>query len=126
MLTARDAEPPRNEAIADQAYQFDAAFREASRSAFLLARQLGRGPEEARDVVQEAALRAWRYRAGRTGNSGFVDPAWFEPPLTICSVDKGHQSAILRLPVLSASGPRQPGPSLYGTVIRKLLTYLAN
>jgi RNA polymerase sigma-70 factor (ECF subfamily) len=67
MLTARDAEPPRTEAIADQAYQFEAAFREASRSAFLLARQLGRGPEEARDVVQEAALRAWRYRAGRTG-----------------------------------------------------------
>jgi RNA polymerase sigma-70 factor (ECF subfamily) len=66
MVTAQDAADllPDN---TDQPHDFEAAFRETSRSAFLLARQLGRRPEEAKDIVQEAALRAWRYRAGRTG-----------------------------------------------------------
>lgn len=49
------------------AQDFEAAFRQVSRSAFLLARQLGRSTEEATDVVQEAALRGWRYRSTRTG-----------------------------------------------------------
>ena len=47
--------------------QFEADFQQVSRSAFLLARQLGRGTDEAIDIVQEAALRAWRYRASRSG-----------------------------------------------------------
>ena len=47
--------------------EFEDAFRQVARSAFLLARHLGRRTDEARDIVQEAALRAWRYRAGRTG-----------------------------------------------------------
>jgi len=46
---------------------FDLAYRHVSRSAFLLARQLGRRTDEAVDIVQEAALRAWRYRSSRTG-----------------------------------------------------------
>jgi RNA polymerase sigma factor (sigma-70 family) len=50
----------------DEPRQFEAAFRQVSRSAFLLARQLGRTTEEAQDIVQEAALRGWRYRATRT------------------------------------------------------------
>lgn len=60
------AQPP--EAFAsDDPREFEAAFRQVSRSAFLLARQLGRGTEESMDIVQEAALRGWRYRATRTG-----------------------------------------------------------
>jgi RNA polymerase sigma-70 factor, ECF subfamily len=51
----------------DDPRDFEGAFRQVSRSAFLLARQLGRSTEEARDIVQEAALRGWRYRATRTG-----------------------------------------------------------
>jgi len=47
---------------------FELEFRQVSRSAFLLARHLGRDTEAARDVVQEAALRAWRYRSSRTGD----------------------------------------------------------
>jgi RNA polymerase sigma factor (sigma-70 family) len=53
--------------ISDEPRQFEAAFRHVSRSAFLLARQLGRSTEEAQDIVQEAALRGWRYRSTRTG-----------------------------------------------------------
>jgi RNA polymerase sigma-70 factor, ECF subfamily len=52
---------------ANAAEEFENAFRKASRSAFLLARQLGRSAEDARDIVQEAATRAWRYRGGRRG-----------------------------------------------------------
>jgi RNA polymerase sigma factor (sigma-70 family) len=53
--------------VSDAAREFEAAFRQESRAAFLLARQVGWGIEEAMDIVQEAALQGWRYRAGRTG-----------------------------------------------------------
>ena len=52
---------------ADARNEFEAEFRQVSRSAFLLARQLGRRTDESMDIVQEAALRAWRYRSTRTG-----------------------------------------------------------
>jgi RNA polymerase sigma factor (sigma-70 family) len=52
----------------DEAAEFAAAYRLVSRSAFLLARQLGRETDEALDIVQEAALRAWRHRAARRGD----------------------------------------------------------
>jgi DNA-directed RNA polymerase specialized sigma24 family protein len=52
----------------DDPRHFEIAFRQVSRSAFLLARQLGRSTEEAQDIVQEAALRGWRYRSTRTGD----------------------------------------------------------
>jgi RNA polymerase sigma-70 factor, ECF subfamily len=51
----------------DERSEFEAAFSEVRRSAFLLARHLGRDTEAATDIVQEAALRAWRYRGSRTG-----------------------------------------------------------
>jgi RNA polymerase sigma-70 factor (ECF subfamily) len=53
---------------ADERGEFEAAFDDVRQSAFLLARHLGRDTEAARDVVQEAALRAWRYRSSRTGD----------------------------------------------------------
>jgi RNA polymerase sigma-70 factor, ECF subfamily len=46
---------------------FEDGYREAHRSAFLLARHLGCSTEDAQDAVQEAAMRAWRYRAARHG-----------------------------------------------------------
>jgi DNA-directed RNA polymerase specialized sigma24 family protein len=51
----------------DSLHDFELQFGQVSRSAFLLARHLGRDTDAARDVVQEAALRAWRYRSSRTG-----------------------------------------------------------
>ena len=65
-MIAQDAADP-SDVHPDPPTEFESAFREVSRSAFLLARQLGRNPEDAKDLVQEAALRAWRYRTGRTG-----------------------------------------------------------
>jgi RNA polymerase sigma factor (sigma-70 family) len=53
--------------VPDDAQEFEVAFQQVSRSAFLLARQVGRSTEEARDIVQEAALQGWRYRGGRIG-----------------------------------------------------------
>lgn len=47
--------------------EFEAAYLEVSRSAFLLTRHMGRGTDEATDIVQDAALRAWRYRSSRSG-----------------------------------------------------------
>src|SRR5215471_3472083 len=46
---------------------FETEFAEVQRSAYLLARRLGRSPDDALDVVQDAAERAWRYRATRHG-----------------------------------------------------------
>lgn len=51
----------------DERNEFEIAFTEVRRSAFLLARHLGRDTESATDIVQEAALRAWRYRSSRKG-----------------------------------------------------------
>lgn len=66
-LSARELQaPPVSEA--DARREFELEFRQVSRSAFLLARHLGRDTEATRDVVQEAALRAWRYRSSRTGD----------------------------------------------------------
>lgn len=68
MVTARDGvDSPPDKLQTDESDRFESAFREVSRSAFLLARQLGRQTDEARDIVQEAALRAWRFRSGRRG-----------------------------------------------------------
>jgi DNA-directed RNA polymerase specialized sigma24 family protein len=61
------AESGLRDADRDEAAEFQAAFERTSRSAFLLARQMGRTTEEAKDIVQEAALRGWRYRGSRTG-----------------------------------------------------------
>jgi DNA-directed RNA polymerase specialized sigma24 family protein len=47
--------------------EFETAFGQVSHSAFLLARHMGHRTDEAMDIVQEAALRAWRYRGSRTG-----------------------------------------------------------
>lgn len=52
----------------DERGEFEAAFSDVRRSAFLLARHLGRDTDAASDIVQEAALRAWRYRSSRTGD----------------------------------------------------------
>lgn len=46
---------------------FETEFAEVQRSAYLLARRLGRSPDDALDVVQDAAERAWRYRTTRHG-----------------------------------------------------------
>jgi len=51
----------------DERREFELSYREVSRSAFLLARHLGRDTDAASDIVQEAALRAWRYRSSRRG-----------------------------------------------------------
>src|SRR5260370_27266117 len=54
-------------AASDDRRDFEASFRLVNRSAFLLARQLGHSTEESMDIVQEAALRGWRYRSTRLG-----------------------------------------------------------
>ena len=51
----------------DEPRAFETAFGQVSHSAFLLARHMGHRTDEAMDIVQEAALRAWRYRRSRTG-----------------------------------------------------------
>ena len=52
---------------AQDTQSFEAEYQQASRAAFLLARQLGCSTEEALDAVQDAAERAWRYRASCRG-----------------------------------------------------------
>jgi len=54
--------------VSDDTRDFESSFRLVNRSAFLLARQLGRTTEESMDIVQEAALRGWRYRSTRSGD----------------------------------------------------------
>lgn len=68
MIAGEESDVPAKVPQRDQADEFAAAFRQVSRSAFLLARQLGRGTDEALDIVQEAALRGWRYRSARRGD----------------------------------------------------------
>ncbi|HXN05389.1 MAG TPA: RNA polymerase sigma factor [Candidatus Acidoferrum sp.] len=67
MVIQQPAESGLLDADREEAVEFQAAFERTSRSAFLLARHMGRTTEEAQDIVQEAALRGWRYRGGRTG-----------------------------------------------------------
>ena len=101
------AEPAAMTVVSDEAGEFEVAFRQVSRSAFLLARQLGRGTEEAMDIVQEAALRAWRFRASRTGG---VRP-WF---MTIV-YRLGRRRTLAWLP-LPVSWDR-PGPDGIGSAM---------
>ena len=54
-------------ALGEVGQAFDAEFQHVQRSAFLLARRLGCSTDEALDAVQDAAERAWRYRATRHG-----------------------------------------------------------
>jgi RNA polymerase sigma factor (sigma-70 family) len=68
MIIREQSNDSRTTAEDDKAEEFAAAFRQVSRSAFLLARQLGKGTDEAGDIVQEAALRGWRHRAARRGD----------------------------------------------------------
>ena len=67
MVIQQAVESGLRKAVQNEALEFQAAFERTSRSAFLLARHMGRAPEEAKDIVQEAALRGWRYRGSRTG-----------------------------------------------------------
>lgn len=67
MVIQQTAESSLRDAERGEAVEFQAAFERTSRSAFLLARHMGRTTEEAKDIVQEAALRGWRFRGGRTG-----------------------------------------------------------
>jgi len=67
VVIQQPAESGLRDADQGEAVEFQAAFERTSRSAFLLARHMGRTTEEAKDIVQEAALRGWRYRGGRTG-----------------------------------------------------------
>jgi RNA polymerase sigma factor (sigma-70 family) len=60
--------PAEDEGQVEEQFEFEVAFGQVRRSAFLLARQVGRSTDEAADIVQEAALRAWRYRASRKGD----------------------------------------------------------
>jgi RNA polymerase sigma-70 factor (ECF subfamily) len=64
---ARIFKTPVVEDHAAEAAAFSRAYDEVCRQAYLLARQLGRGPDDAAEVVQEAAFRGWRYRKGRVG-----------------------------------------------------------
>ncbi len=52
----------------DEASVFEADLLAAGRGALKLALSLGRTPDEAADVVQDAALQAWRYRKSRRGD----------------------------------------------------------
>src|SRR5258708_32262854 len=54
--------------VSDDTRDFESSFRLVNRSAFLLARQLGHTTEESMDIVQEAALRGWRYRSTTSGD----------------------------------------------------------
>ncbi len=56
--TLQNQAGPADEVEIDEPHEFEVAFRQVSRSAFLLARQMGRRTDEAMDIVQEAALRA--------------------------------------------------------------------
>jgi DNA-directed RNA polymerase specialized sigma24 family protein len=67
-VTARMLQPPADEGDIEEQHEFEVAFGQVRRSAFLLARHVGRGTDESADIVQDAALRAWRYRASRTGD----------------------------------------------------------
>jgi DNA-directed RNA polymerase specialized sigma24 family protein len=54
-----------DDAVADRT--FEENLERYGLDAFRLARFLGRSPEDAADVVQEAAILAWRYRATLRG-----------------------------------------------------------
>lgn len=67
-LVARLPRPRADGGEIEEQVEFEVAYCQVTRSAFLLARHLGRRTDEATDIVQDAALRAWRYRASRTGD----------------------------------------------------------
>lgn len=52
----------------DEATDFAADFASAVPSAYRLVRALGCSPDDAADVIQDAVMNAWRYRAGRRGS----------------------------------------------------------
>jgi DNA-directed RNA polymerase specialized sigma24 family protein len=99
VVIQQPAESVLRDADREEAVEFQAAFERTSRSAFLLARHMGRTTEEAEDIVQEAALRGWRYRGGRNGEFR----PWFltivyrlcrRPPLTWLPLPSSWERAV--------------------------------
>jgi RNA polymerase sigma-70 factor (ECF subfamily) len=105
--------------VADaDATDFEREYRQVQRAAFLLARQLGCPTEEAHDAVQEAALRAWRYRAGRHGPFR----PWFLR--IVYRAATRPRPRWLPLPALWEGGDR-PGPELLSSVDPELVAALS-
>jgi RNA polymerase sigma-70 factor (ECF subfamily) len=103
----------------EAAEEFTRELLAASAGAFRLARQLGRSPEEAADVVQDAAILAWRYRrtlrglfrpwflrivhrvASRPRLSWVTVPVFFRAPktsVTASALDPELAAALNRIP----------------------------
>jgi RNA polymerase sigma factor (sigma-70 family) len=101
--------------VPGDAQGFETAFRQVSRSAFLLARQVGRSTEEASDIVQEAALQGWRYRSGRTGE--------FRPWFLTIVYRLARRRTVIWLP-LPPSWDRPAGDSFRSTMDPDLITAL--
>jgi len=104
-------------AVDTDATDFEHEYRQVHRAAFLLARQLGCPTEEAQDAVQEAALRAWRYRSGRHGPFR----PWFLR--IVYRTATRPRPRWLPLPVFWESRDR-PGPELESSVDSELVAAL--
>lgn len=82
---------------------FAAEFEHVQRSAFLMARRLGRSTEDALDAVQDAAEQAWRYRETRHGP--------FRPWFLAIVYRRACRNRFPSLPMPAAWRP-EPGPEL--------------
>jgi RNA polymerase sigma factor (sigma-70 family) len=117
-MEMRDGGIPGSASTLDEELAFERDLLGSVRVAFRVIRAMGLTPEETADVLQEAAIRAWRHRASRRGE---FQP-WFIA--IACREARRPLRRWLTVPAAWRAGPDSQDPGSYGSDLVDALSRL--